>query len=417
MEELTILINRTLNGDLTAYGDLVRRFQDMAVGYAYSLLGDFHLAEDAAQEAFIRAYLDLAKLEEPAAFPGWFRRIVFKHCDRISRRKSKSLVPLEAVGEIGSDEKDPGALLDEQVVKDQVSIAIQSLPENQRLVVNLFYISEFSHGEIAVFLGTPLHTVKNRLHASRKRLKKELIDMAKKRLQSQRPSRNREFVTHIMDELVDLSDRGIQLILREVDQKDCVTALKGASKEIQEKILSNMSERVRNYIEEEMEGLGKVDEGEIQQAQETFMDIFRRIQPRPKKLSEKYLTRKKDLKERLQGKPVSQMALDEIVEVFGDMSAIASMEGMLALTEFEEIIRRDESEKLLGAGLTMAISGKGGGLIGDILEKRKHTLVQQLETRCNVVIEGVIELERRLSVQPMRAKLRAHYSLSDDCIF
>ena len=68
MEELTILINRTLHGDLKAYGDLGGRFQDMALGYAYSLLGDFHLAEDAAQEAFIRAYLDLAKLAEPAAF-------------------------------------------------------------------------------------------------------------------------------------------------------------------------------------------------------------------------------------------------------------------------------------------------------------------------------------------------------------
>ena len=68
--------------------------------------------------------------------------------------------------------------------------------------MNLFYISEFSHGEIAAFLGTPVQTVKNRLHASRKRLKKELIDMTKERLQSQRPSRDREFVTHIMDELV-----------------------------------------------------------------------------------------------------------------------------------------------------------------------------------------------------------------------
>ena len=58
---------RAQAGDLAAYDAVVRRFQDMAVGYAYSLVGDFHLAEDAAQEAFIEAYLDLNKLQEPAA--------------------------------------------------------------------------------------------------------------------------------------------------------------------------------------------------------------------------------------------------------------------------------------------------------------------------------------------------------------
>lgn len=60
-----MLIERTRSGQLDAYGDLVRRFQDMAVDYAYSLLGDFHLAEDAAQEAFVRAYLELSELRQP----------------------------------------------------------------------------------------------------------------------------------------------------------------------------------------------------------------------------------------------------------------------------------------------------------------------------------------------------------------
>ena len=57
----------------------------MSYGYAYSLLRDAHLAEDAAQEAFVDAYRHLDDLRTPAAFPGWFRRVVFKHCDRITR--------------------------------------------------------------------------------------------------------------------------------------------------------------------------------------------------------------------------------------------------------------------------------------------------------------------------------------------
>ena len=66
------------SGDIDAFACIVREFQDMAVGYAYSVLGDLGLAEDAAQEAFIEAYENLAKLRKPEAFAGWFRKIVFK---------------------------------------------------------------------------------------------------------------------------------------------------------------------------------------------------------------------------------------------------------------------------------------------------------------------------------------------------
>ena len=56
METLESLIERILNGDTEAFGSLVRRFQDMAVGYGYSILHDFQLAEDAAQVAFFEAF-------------------------------------------------------------------------------------------------------------------------------------------------------------------------------------------------------------------------------------------------------------------------------------------------------------------------------------------------------------------------
>ena len=76
MQELKSLIEAARLGDMKAYGTIVQRFADMAYGYAYAILGDFHLAEDAAQEAFVEAYYNLARLREAAAFPGWLRRIV-----------------------------------------------------------------------------------------------------------------------------------------------------------------------------------------------------------------------------------------------------------------------------------------------------------------------------------------------------
>ncbi|MHC4648438.1 MAG: RNA polymerase sigma factor, partial [Planctomycetota bacterium] len=81
MAELKSLVVRARDRDVAAYGQIVGRFQDMAYGFCYSILGDFHMAEDAAQDAFIEAYERLGELRNPAAFPGWFRKVLFKQCD------------------------------------------------------------------------------------------------------------------------------------------------------------------------------------------------------------------------------------------------------------------------------------------------------------------------------------------------
>lgn len=67
MDDLRSTVVRAQEGDAAAYGTLVARFQDMAYGYAYVLLGDFELAQDAAQEAFIEAYLNAGIPAEAAA--------------------------------------------------------------------------------------------------------------------------------------------------------------------------------------------------------------------------------------------------------------------------------------------------------------------------------------------------------------
>ena len=73
---------------IAAFGLIVQRFQDMAYGCAYTVLGDFHQAQDAAQEAFLAAFAQLPKLRQPKAFPGWFRQIVLSQCHRLTRRRT-----------------------------------------------------------------------------------------------------------------------------------------------------------------------------------------------------------------------------------------------------------------------------------------------------------------------------------------
>jgi RNA polymerase sigma factor (sigma-70 family) len=184
LDEMVALIQDAQGGDRAAYEEIVRRFQDMAYGYAYAVLNDFHLAQDAAQEAFIEAYACLPELREAYAFPAWLKRIVYKHCDRLTRRKHFSLAPLEGVSEIASPQPGPETITEQREFENQVQSVIQELPVNERVVTTLFYINGYSQQEIANFLDVPPKTVKSRLHASRQRLKERMLDMVQDELKA-----------------------------------------------------------------------------------------------------------------------------------------------------------------------------------------------------------------------------------------
>ncbi len=167
-----------------AFGAIVRRFQDMAYGCAYAVLGDFHLAEDAAQEAFVAAYRQLHKLREPRAFPGWLRRIVQTQCNRMTRRASHPTTHLDAAAGVVSGEPDPSEVVERREMSDRVLEVLRQLPDHQRVATTLFYINGYSQKDIAEFLEVPVTTIKKRLHDSRKKLKERMMDMVAETLKS-----------------------------------------------------------------------------------------------------------------------------------------------------------------------------------------------------------------------------------------
>src|SRR5579864_2775040 len=90
-----------------AFGEIVRRYQDLAFACAYAVLGDFQLSEDAAQESFIAAWRNLDQLRQAEAFPGWLKRIVFSQCSRLTRGKQVATVQLEAAEDLTAGGPDP----------------------------------------------------------------------------------------------------------------------------------------------------------------------------------------------------------------------------------------------------------------------------------------------------------------------
>jgi RNA polymerase sigma factor (sigma-70 family) len=174
-------------GDLDAFTEIVREFQSMAVAYAYSILKDFHLAEDAAQEAFVDSWKSLNDLREPKAFPGWLRKIVFKHCDRFTRRKQPHLVTLDEISDMPASAPSPRQSAEQSELRDKVCAAILALPEAERLATTLCYISGYSMAEVGEFLEVPVSTVKNRLHTARGRLRERMMDMVEETFRQHAP--------------------------------------------------------------------------------------------------------------------------------------------------------------------------------------------------------------------------------------
>jgi RNA polymerase sigma factor (sigma-70 family) len=234
LDDIASLIAQVKQGHIGVYEAIVRRFQDMAVGYGYARLGDLQLAEDAAQEAFIAAYFELPSLHEPQAFPGWFRRIVVKQIDRVGRKR-RSTLSLDTLANITSEQPDLADIVVQQEAYDAVLMAIQQLPVSQREVVTLFYIGAYSHNDISAFLDISRSTVKMRLYHARKRLQSQLMSLIEERLPDQRPSHDTRFVRNIMSFQVttkQIQAQKIVSITRQVVIGDLQAHLDGSIKQL-----------------------------------------------------------------------------------------------------------------------------------------------------------------------------------------
>ena len=178
------LVRAAQRGNLAAFAELVRRYQGMAIAYAYAQLRDLHLAQDAAQEAFVAAYFGLGQLDEPAAFPGWLRTVVRTQCHRMTRRRRVEAVPLERAGDLAAEADAPDGRAEQSEARGHVLRAVADLPRAHREVLTLYYLREYSHREIAEFLGVPATTVNARLAAARGALRARILAMVREALRA-----------------------------------------------------------------------------------------------------------------------------------------------------------------------------------------------------------------------------------------
>lgn len=178
-DSVSDLIVAARQGDHSAYGELIRRYSDALFRIAYRMLRDHGEAEDACQEAFLRAYTRLETYDSRYAFYTWIATIVTNICLRLLQKRDWRTINvdpalLRAAPIFAEDEPELVLLGKERA--DVVRQALQMLPEAYRQVVILRHWHDLSYQEIADATRQSLASVKIRLHRARQMLATQLVE-------------------------------------------------------------------------------------------------------------------------------------------------------------------------------------------------------------------------------------------------
>src|SRR6059036_1749041 len=185
----TELVQRARRGDLAAYDELVRRYQERIYATIYHMTSNHEDANDLAQEAFVKAFHALKSFKGGSSFYTWVYRIaVNKTINFLKQRKNKAQMSLDDLDLNAEHDPDLVALISEKTPRREVGLmelqeklneAMQKLSEIHRLVVTLHDVQGLSHEEISQIMDCNTGTVRSRLFYARQQLQAYLSDYLK----------------------------------------------------------------------------------------------------------------------------------------------------------------------------------------------------------------------------------------------
>ena len=183
------LVQRARNGDLKAYDDLVKRYQERIYATVYHMTSNHEDANDIAQEAFIKAYQALKSFKGGSSFYTWLYRIaVNKTINFLKQRKNKHHFSLNDLDFNTENNPDLVALISDKTpfrdaglteLQKKLNEALLTLSEPHRMVVVLHDVQGQSHEEIAEIMGCNIGTVRSRLFYARQQLQGYLAEYVK----------------------------------------------------------------------------------------------------------------------------------------------------------------------------------------------------------------------------------------------
>ena len=183
------MVRRAQKGDLAAYDELVRRYQQRIYATVYHMTSNHEDANDLAQEAFIKAYQALKTFKGGSSFYTWVYRIaVNKTLNFLKQRKNRTAMSLNDLDFSAENDPDLVALISEKTprrdavlseLQQKLNEAMQQLSEPHRMVVTLHDVQGLAHEEIAEIMECNVGTVRSRLFYARQQLQGYLVDYLK----------------------------------------------------------------------------------------------------------------------------------------------------------------------------------------------------------------------------------------------
>ena len=176
------VIQKVLGGDKRAYAELVDRHKEKAMTLAMRMLKNREDAEEAIQDAFVRAFNALPRFEWKSSFSTWFYRIVYNVCaTQLSKRGEDLHVSLdtgddEKILELSSGEPPPDIQLESNEMEQIVLSEVEKLSSLYGAICTLFFVQDMSYDQIVEVTGLPLGTVKVRLFRGRLMLREAVAN-------------------------------------------------------------------------------------------------------------------------------------------------------------------------------------------------------------------------------------------------
>ena len=170
------LMSRLGDGDMSALGELVCRYQDRVLEIAFRTLGKWDLAEDVAQETFLRVYRAAGKYKPKAKFTTWLYRIAVNLCLDEKRKRARSGMSLEDAA-VDAEIVPDSNIIEQKEIAKLVQAAVDGLPERQRIALVLHRYEGLSHDQIAEATGWSGSAVESLLVRAYANLRKKLSKM------------------------------------------------------------------------------------------------------------------------------------------------------------------------------------------------------------------------------------------------
>jgi len=175
-------IREILKGDSGSFSQLVEKYSHLAFSLSMKILNQREDAEEAAQDAFIKAYNSLSSFQSSATFKTWFFRIVYNtSISKLRTRKNievkfedikisdtEILATENAIGKLNADDRQRYLL-----------VGLERLEPDERALLKMYYYDEFSMDDVSVITGLTVSNVKVKIHRSRKKLLQELKSVLK----------------------------------------------------------------------------------------------------------------------------------------------------------------------------------------------------------------------------------------------